>query len=44
MSSASKHVEQVAEHEVADLQCPQCGGRDIEHQPTSFFARTSKKS
>jgi putative FmdB family regulatory protein len=39
-----EHVEHVAEHETAKLQCPQCGSREIEHQPTSFFARTSKKS
>ena len=39
-----EHAEHVAEHETAKLQCPQCGSREIEHQPTSFFARTSKKS
>jgi putative FmdB family regulatory protein len=39
-----EHVEHVAEHETAKLQCPQCGSREIEHQPTSFFARTAKKS
>jgi putative FmdB family regulatory protein len=39
-----EHVEHVAEHETAKLQCPQCGSREIEHHPTSFVARTSKKS
>jgi putative FmdB family regulatory protein len=39
-----EHVEHLAEHETAKLQCPQCGSREIEHQPTSFVARTSKKS
>jgi putative FmdB family regulatory protein len=46
------HVEHVAEHEAAslheqqpaDLRCPKCGSEAIQHQPTKFFARTSKKS
>jgi rRNA maturation protein Nop10 len=26
------------------LRCPKCGGETIQHQPTQFFAKTSKKS
>jgi endogenous inhibitor of DNA gyrase (YacG/DUF329 family) len=34
----------VDEHESARLKCPRCGSESVEHQPTQFFARTSKKS
>ena len=39
-----EHVEHVAEHETAHLRCPACGSDTVEHKPTQFFARTSKKS
>ncbi len=39
-----EHVEHVSEHEGARLKCPKCGSESVEHQPTQFFARTSKKS
>jgi len=38
------HVEHVAEHQTARLQCPKCGNQSVQHVPTQFFARTSKKS
>ena len=38
------HVEHVAEHDSAKLKCPKCGSEAVEHQPTQFFAKTSKKS
>jgi len=39
-----EHVEHVSEHETAHLHCPKCGSETIQHQPTQFFAKTSKKS
>jgi putative FmdB family regulatory protein len=39
-----EHIEHVAEHDSAKLNCPRCGSEAVEHQPTQFFARTSKKS
>jgi putative FmdB family regulatory protein len=39
-----EHVEHVAEHEHARLTCPKCGDERVQHVPTQFFARTSKKS
>jgi putative FmdB family regulatory protein len=39
-----EHVEHVAEHETAHLRCPKCGSETVQHQPTQFFAKTSKKS
>jgi putative FmdB family regulatory protein len=38
------HVEHLAEHETARLTCPKCGSDAVQHQPTPFFAKTSKKS
>ena len=38
------HVEHLAEHETARLNCPKCGSDAVQHQPTPFFAKTSKKS
>jgi hypothetical protein len=26
------------------LHCPKCGSEVVQHQPTQFFAKTSKKS
>ena len=34
----------VAEHETAQLRCPKCGSETVQHQPTQFFEKTSKKS
>lgn len=44
------HVEHVKEHETArftessPLRCPKCGSESVAHRPTTFVARTSKKS
>ena len=39
-----EHIEHVAERESARLHCPKCGSEIVQHQPTQFFAKTSKKS
>ena len=39
-----EHIEHVAEHETARLRCPKCASEAVQHQPTQFFAKTSKKS
>jgi putative FmdB family regulatory protein len=39
-----EHVEHVEEHVAVKLKCPQCGSEALQHRPTQFFARTSKKS
>jgi len=39
-----EHVEHVAEHETVHLRCPECGSDSVQHKPTQFFAKTSKKS
>jgi Protein of unknown function (DUF3606) len=40
-----KHpVEHVSEHGAAQLPCPKCGSETVQHQPTQFFAKTSKMS
>jgi len=39
-----EHFEHVAEHETAHLRCPKCDSEAVQHQPTPFFAKTSKKS
>ena len=39
-----EHVEHLAEHEISHLRCPKCGSETVQHQPTQFFAKTSKKS
>jgi len=38
-----ERAEHVAEHE-RDHRCPQCGSEKVQHAPTPFFARTSRKS
>ena len=37
-------VEHLAEHEAAHLRCPKCQSETVQHHPTQFFAKTSKKS
>jgi putative FmdB family regulatory protein len=41
-----EHVEAHAAHlrEAADLRCPKCGSEAVQHMPTQFFAKTSRKS
>jgi putative FmdB family regulatory protein len=39
-----EHIEHVAEHETVRLRCPKCASEAVQHQPTQFFAKTSKKS
>jgi putative FmdB family regulatory protein len=39
-----EHVEHLAEHETARLRCPRCGSDTVDHHPTHFVAKTSKKS
>ncbi|MDN8618565.1 FmdB family zinc ribbon protein [Variovorax ginsengisoli] len=39
-----EHIEHVAEHETVRLRCPKCASESVQHQPTQFFAKTSKKS
>jgi putative FmdB family regulatory protein len=39
-----EHVEHVTEHNAAHWRCPKCDSAIVEHKPTPFFARTSKKS
>jgi putative FmdB family regulatory protein len=39
-----EHAEHVAEHERDDHRCPHCGSAFVQHLPTQFVARTSKKS
>ena len=39
-----EHVEHLAEHETAHPRCPKCGSEMIQHLPTPFVAKTSKKS
>ena len=38
------HIERVAGHDSAQLKCPKCGSEAVDHQPTQFFVKTSKKS
>jgi putative FmdB family regulatory protein len=39
-----EHAEHLAEHETAHPHCPKCGGERVQHIPTPFVAKTSKKS
>ena len=39
-----EHVEHVAEHDTTHLHCPKCDSETVQHLPTQFFAKTSKKS
>jgi putative FmdB family regulatory protein len=36
--------EHVTEHSTAHPTCPQCGSGAVQHAPTRFIAKTSKKS
>jgi putative FmdB family regulatory protein len=39
-----EHAEHVAEHATAQLKCPKCGSDKVQHAPTPFVAKTSRKS
>ncbi len=39
-----EHVERIAEHEAAHWRCPKCDSETVEHRPTPFYAKTSRKS
>ena len=39
-----EHAERLAEHETAHPNCPKCGSEKVQHIPTPFVAKTSKKS
>lgn len=34
----------MSEHDKGDLECPECGGRQIVQQYSTFYAKTAKKS
>ncbi len=39
-----EHAEHLAEHETAHPNCPKCGSEKVQHVPTPFVAKTSRKS
>jgi putative FmdB family regulatory protein len=39
-----EHAEHLAEHATIHLQCPKCGSEKIQHAPTPFVPKTTKKS
>jgi putative FmdB family regulatory protein len=39
-----ERAQHLAEHETAHPQCPKCGSEKVQHLPTQFMAKTSKKS
>jgi putative FmdB family regulatory protein len=39
-----EHAEHLAEHATAHPNCPKCGSEKIQHIPTPFVAKTSRKS
>jgi putative FmdB family regulatory protein len=39
-----EHAEHLAEHETTHPNCPKCGSEKVEHMPTPFVAKTSRKS
>jgi putative FmdB family regulatory protein len=46
-----EHVEHIVEHTTArfgpgttPLRCPKCRSETVQHYPTQFFAKTSRKS
>ncbi|MCP3716551.1 MULTISPECIES: zinc ribbon domain-containing protein [Paraburkholderia] len=39
-----EHAEHLAEHESAHPPCPKCGSEKVQHIPTPFVAKTSRKS
>ncbi len=34
----------MSEHDRGQVKCPQCGGREVTQQYSTFYAKTSKKS
>lgn len=34
----------IKEHEEEEVQCPKCGGKEIEQQISHFMTKTSRKS
>jgi putative FmdB family regulatory protein len=39
-----EHAEHLAEHQTAQPPCPKCGSEKVQHVPTQFVTKTSKKS
>ena len=39
-----EHAEHISEHTTAHPVCPKCGSEKIQHLPTQFVAKTSRKS
>jgi putative FmdB family regulatory protein len=39
-----ERAQHLAEHETAHPQCPKCGSEKVQHLPTQFMPKTSKKS
>ncbi|MFL9965076.1 zinc ribbon domain-containing protein [Paraburkholderia sediminicola] len=39
-----EHIEHLAEHQTAHPPCPKCGSEKVQHTPTQFAAKTSRKS
>ncbi len=39
-----EHAEHLAEHQTAHPPCPKCGSETVQHAPTQFVTKTSKKS
>jgi putative FmdB family regulatory protein len=39
-----EHVEHIAEHDTAQPLCPKCGSEQVQHAPTPFVTKTSRKS
>lgn len=46
-----ERIEHLAEHSTARWEpghapprCPKCGSESVQHQPTQFFAKTSRKT
>ncbi|WP_407669948.1 FmdB family zinc ribbon protein [Paraburkholderia oxyphila] len=37
-------VEHLAEHQGAHPRCPHCGSEQVQHVPTTFVPKTSRKS
>jgi putative FmdB family regulatory protein len=39
-----EHTEHLTEHETGHPVCPKCGSEKVQHTPTHFVAKTSRKS
>jgi putative FmdB family regulatory protein len=39
-----EHAEHIREHSTARPACPKCGSEKVQHLPTQFVAKTSRKS